>query len=252
MPKYNNMKPTLLGLALLQAAASLPGAVLFTDDFNDGVIDPAKWTRITATGSGTGWTTSPSGSTVMESGGSITVSQSATDNGGAIQSATITVEDSGLITIDRKTRVHFNGNRVTQYEHLYSNSGAFLMRWGYFNYPTTWVGFGSYSDPLITGVWDQWISETISYDPATGSASYTINGTYDISGTLTPAGAGVTTITGNPLPDGDTGIYLRTGAYGWFTGHTKELDSMTVSQIPEPSTIGFLALALGAMTRRRR
>lgn len=253
MSKYNNTKTTFIGLALLQSAVSLPAAVLFTDDFNDGSIDSAKWTPIATTGTGTGWGASPGGSTVVESGGSITISQSATDNGGGLQSATITVTDTGLITIDRKTKVHYNGNRVTQYEHLFSSSGARLLRWGYFNYGTTYLGFGSFEDSRLTGVWDQWISETISYDPATGAASYTINGTYDMTGNLTPSGAGTVVITsGVALPDGDTDVYLRMGAYGWFTGHTKELDSMTVSQIPEPSTIGFLALALGAMTRRRR
>ncbi len=221
-------------------AATLTAGVLLDDTFEDSSLDASKWTRITTTGEGSGFSDSVTGSSLVEASGVLTIAHAASNHGGGVQTAVMSVNDQNVVTIDRIIRVHYANDYTSQFEHLYSETGVRLMSWGYYNYTynTSRLGFGPYEGPRLPGVWDQWISETITYDPSTGAGSYTINGTYDGSGNLTNAGAGTVEITsGLPLAGDSSGISLKTGAYGWHTGHTKEFQSVTISQDGVPSGV---------------
>ena len=215
MKKWIGIGLVLVGLGSIAQAAD---TVLLTDDFNDAALDSSKWTVVKATGSGF---VSGAGSTLVESGGSMNISQAATDAGGAYRTALLSVNDRGLVTVIRRTQVHYANTYVSMSENLMSESGSTLMSWGYFNYSyngTDRYGFGGTYDTRVDGVWDTWFDETITYNPLTGEGSYSLNGG-------TPV-----TITGAVMPAGTTNLYLQGGAYGWSTGHTKQFDSFAVSQ----------------------
>lgn len=151
--------------------------VLLTDDFNDGSLDSAKWTIIKDTGSG--FDESSAGSSLTESGGAMNISQAASNSGGAYKSCLLAVEDVGMIVLSRTTMVHYANSYVSMPESLLTESGSTLMSWGYFNYSaggTTRYGFGGYNDTRVTGLWDSWFQETITYDPTTGQGTYSLNG----------------------------------------------------------------------------
>jgi hypothetical protein len=78
---------------------SLSGT-LFTDDFNDNAVDPAKW--------------STTGSSVTEGGGTFNVTQAVQDAGGQALSRTIVINPYAPIVVKRKAKVyaantHFDG-----------------------------------------------------------------------------------------------------------------------------------------------
>lgn len=218
-------------LAAMGCAVQAADTTLLSDDFNDGTLDPAKWTIIKATGSGSGFDESSAGNSLTESGGSMNITQAASDAGGAYKTALLSVNDLGQIVVERRTKVHYAATNVTMAEGLVTEAGGGLLSWGYFNYSSgSLYGFGGRYDTRVAGVWDAWFDETITYDPTTGQGSYSLNGEAPVA------------ITGAVMPAGTTNVYLRGGAYGWNTSHTKQFDSFQVSQAGLASNEVILAV----------
>ena len=194
--------------------------VLLEDDFNDASLDASKWTHITATGEGSGYLSTP-GNSLTESGGTMNIAQATTDRGGAYKTKLLSVNSDGEIVITRRTKVHCVNHYTTMYESLKADDGSTLLRWIYGNYSyndRVYMGFGGhYDNPRLPALWDQWFDETITYNPITGRGSMTINGQ-------------TVPIAGLPLPEGSDQVFLTGGAYGWWTGHTKQFDTFKVSQ----------------------
>ncbi|MDA3924209.1 MAG: DUF1566 domain-containing protein [Kiritimatiellae bacterium] len=215
--------------------------VLLTDDFNDSLLDSSKWSVIKATGSGSGFIETSAGSSLTESGGFMNITQGATDAGGAYKTALLPVNAQGTITIQRRTKVHRAGQNILMMDGLVNEAGGTVLGWGYFYYvgSTSIYGFGGRYDARFTGVWDAWFDEEITYNPVTGQGTYSINGG-------TPV-----TVTGSPLAAGITSVYLRGGAYGWGTGHTKQFDSFTVSQVSVQDSAVVTNLSVGQIEGTR-
>ncbi len=231
-------KPLWAVCALCALAVFVPGlspasaqdVVLFQDDFEDNSMDSSKWA-------------STSGYSVTEADGMMKVETNSTDNGGVLYSIDIPLDNStGLITMTRRMLVHedFSGSKYFRGRHrlLESNDSACLEVL-YYDYSGTKVGFGDEYNGYAP-IYDTWFDEVVTYDPVTGNASYSINGQ-----TAVPVNFS------NPL-DGDT-IQLKCYDEHWFTGHYINMDSITITQTPEPATLGLLAVgALAALRRRRR
>ena len=68
--------------------------VIFSDDFNDNVIDPIKWTDIT-------------GYSVTEANEIMKIEQGAIDNGGNLWSGWIDINPDNVLTIYRKVYLQY-------------------------------------------------------------------------------------------------------------------------------------------------
>ncbi len=80
------------GLASWSVAGPIGGTLLlFADDFNDGIFDPAQWT----------WY----GHTVREQGGRLQVDCEVTDQGGGANVRSFRIGHSGLVTVTRQARI---------------------------------------------------------------------------------------------------------------------------------------------------
>lgn len=206
-------------------------AMLLEDDFEDSVLDPAKWSAISATGAST-FNASSVGSSLSETNGVMNISHSAQSSGGAYETALLPVDDQGRVVIERRTKVHSASPDASMTESLLSESGNVLLSWGYYNYNfwgTVRYGFGGINDARASGIWDEWFDEVITYDPVSGRGTYAINGSTPIL------------ISGTAMPDGTTNVVLRGGAYGAYTGHTKQFETFTVSQ-GEPVSLVVLTV----------
>lgn len=248
------------GLYLGVTGMSAQGALLFSDDFNDNSLDPAKWSAY--------------GTSVQETLGRLELLSNATDDWGRVNSTPIAVNPTGgLITVTKRSYVHsawvdlanelaesqFRGRFflldptvdpvvtvITNPPYPPSTYRLQSYYWDY-HYNVDYVGFGK--DQAVGGLpplWDQWIDEVITYDPVSGATSYDILG--DALGAITVYGSG-----------GMTGSTLQMSIHpdGWYTGHFIYLDSITVEQAdaaaPIPPTVLLLAAGVALIgTRRRR
>jgi hypothetical protein len=215
--------------------------VLIEDDFNDGVIDGAKWLT--------------EGNYVTETGGAIRLVQNQTDAGGKLLSIPVTVNQYGLITLERRTKAHRANENFFSSHFLYSSEkeqGYSRIGHLYHTYYGKYgFGFWSWADKpyeyvLTSGVWDDWFTEVLTYNPVTGQSTYSINGSTPIAYTDTPLNV--------------TSIQLISDTYGWFTGHYTEFDYIILTQqtntVPVPASIYLLGSALlgiiGIRSRKRQ
>ena len=229
-------------LAFVAGVSSIASAdtVLLEDDFNDGTIDAAKWSTY--------------GSTVVETGGALQLNATVTDAWGYAVTKPITLDNpTGLVTLSRRMKVHsaniyfrgksyFMDTSVDTVPEPFGNFpyGAYRNRVNYwdYHYQVDYVGFGGNVPNVLPPICDTWFDEVITYDPATGDTTYAINGGTPIS------------LGGSPMV-GDT-MKLAIHPDGWGTGHYIHMDSLELTQAPEPATMSLLALGGLALIRRRR
>ncbi len=203
--------------------------VLFYDDFNDNVIDSAKWTI--------------SGNSVYEQDGVMQVKTEVTDSGGHLWSKWMPINGVEPIIVSRRTFQHFQGNYIGRHQLLFDLDGDNVTDFGfgvgyaddsYVNSSTdNCARFGFYLYEGLSGygrcstihsgpispIWDTWFDEEITYDPVSGILSYAING--QVQDALA---VGMLPTTQNIR------MRLHFVAWGWYTGHYDYFDDISVVQ----------------------
>jgi TM2 domain-containing membrane protein YozV len=204
--------------------------VLLSDDFNDGVINAAKWTA--------------SGNTVQEQDGYLKLLTNQTDAGGKVYSSNFSMPTNGL-TVTRKARVHYSNTysipsiRIGYRDGANQEMTVFSIHYGNMSYDLgvqhsvygTFLGLGQgnpHDDNLryltVQGpavIWDTWFDEKITYDRQSGLVRYSRNGVESITGTapVMPAGASV---------------YVTMNGWGWNTGHWHHCDDLLIKSGADP------------------
>ena len=181
--------------------------ILFEDDFNDGAIDTGKWT----------W----QGSSVNELNGYLQVSADVTDAFGVISSTQISIDPTKPVIFEQRIKVHYANNYSRQFLRVLDPEDNYLFWITHYNYHYTHdcYGFGfGFTCPgdLLTPIWDQWVDEKVIYHPDTGYVEYYLNGQGPLVTTNDP-------LVGNVLS-------LQYSAWGWYTGHYMQIDSIKVYQ----------------------
>ena len=199
----------------------------FSDNFDDNTLDATKWTT--------------QGSTVTETGGTLQVAQTVTNDIAKALSRDIVINPYAPIVVQRKAYVHaanqyFNGvlalyfgadADVSQASHTFSVMASHAD-YSYDDAETSPAqGFyiGKYAAHLTTevtlataAVWDNWFNEKISYNPVSGVADLYIDNvlkaTYNVGA----------------LPANTTHMKVYLDAWGWNTGHYNYSDDLTVTQ----------------------
>lgn len=197
--------------------------ILFQDDFNDGVLDLSKWS---VSCSGKNCIDGEPGEKVEEINGMLRVTADAVDKRGVAISRDIQVNPSAIITIKRRTRVHYAespylGSWPGPYyrDHItLKNQSTNLFGFHYLNYHyiEDSYGFGFSSDDLIDPLWDQWFEEKFVFNPLTGEATYLLNNVEQLN------------YIGNPLSGDIINLVFTSG--GWWTGHFTEVDYIVMEQ----------------------
>ncbi len=235
--KKNQLLKRFIFSLLLLFFLVVPGSALATayktllsDDFHDNVIDGKKWiTR---------------GYNVSETDGILKITQDVTNNGGYVESVGFDVNPTGMLTLTRKTYLHYANN--TFYPGLVFTTDLPARD----NAPETYFVFGvlynnysysgteskgfylfknnsrmnpenvaiSYSNQ-IAPVWDQWFNEKIDYNPASGLMTYYINDVLQMEYNV------------GSLEGKATKISVSTTPYGWNTGHYQYTDDILIKQI---------------------
>ena len=209
---------------------------IFSDDFNDNVIDSTKWIT--------------SGTRVFEQDGIMNINTDITDKGGTLTSKWILVNATHPISISRRTLQHYGNNTFVGFFRLrfdtnddgepdvrfgmnyannsiainYPNDYSYCSRYGFFLDVITPTSHGGIycndtMSVIIPGIWDTWFDEEIIYDPISGLLNYKINGEQKASlnvGSL-PASA-------------NHKMQLYDRPWGWWTGHYDRSDDIVVKQ----------------------
>jgi chitodextrinase len=201
---------------------------LFFDDFNDNYIEPNKWTY--------------GGNTVIEEEGMMKVETTVTDQGGWLRSKLIDISHENVLTITRKTKVHYANQYFDGRFEIYLDQAPHsTFGISYANYAYSYVGNGwdecpkfgffvfrnganthicSDQDDVserIEPVWDEWFDEKIVYNPNTGVLEYFINEEKKIEFNV-----GV-------LPVMDSyKIWFNFHTWGWWTGHYQYFDDIAI------------------------
>ena len=198
------------------------------DDFNDGVIDPAKWTY--------------TGNTVLEEDGLLKLQQNVTDQDVHLRSVNLDVPADGKVSMDRRFMVHRsnefyygatchylngNDNSYVNLQYLYT---AYYDE-GYYDYDnprvgiyvTSNIGGEAFSTRLCDITFDTWLTEHVALDFAAGTLTYSTNtSTYSIN---VPGLASQT-------------VDYYTVAFrpsGWWTGHQHYVDYVSIygAEVPD-------------------
>jgi len=225
---FMNLIPRLILLALLFIATAIcqQSTVLINDDFNDGIVDNTKWiVTNTLTRSADG----PAGNNVIEENGMIKLFQNSTDFGGAIRTKPLKVNKRGKIIIKARFISHYSNDKSSGEAVFYltdiNGSGPLkdLFKWSHSHYvfgSKIRLGFGPYYyGGFLPMRFDQWVEETISYDPETGELNYW----YDNYEGKTQYFL--------PILQNDY-FFLYFDSYGWWTGHYIFYDWIKVEQLP--------------------
>ncbi|MFK5894256.1 MAG: RHS repeat-associated core domain-containing protein [Pseudomonadota bacterium] len=206
--------------------------VLIDDNFDS--LDSSTWlvARVNQT-----WTNMPTdNSAVSFNNGIITLLNDQTDNGPVLISKSFKTPTSGILTIERKVKVHTSNRYFTGHIGLMtsqtSNMSTLWTSEGEtalcsvvhtdYTYEGNWNGFylGARSDnKFLPSIWDSWFNEKLTYDFSSGIATYTINGQ---------------TVQNQCTLDDSPYFKLYIHSFGWFTGHETQMDNIKVyfNQIP--------------------
>lgn len=216
---------------LLIAFNSSYGVILLEDDFNDGSIDPAKWSTTLANGS----------SAVSESGGFLTTQ--ARGILGSVNTFAGSYSIAGSFAMQDGLE-HFN---VTFRTDL-SDTGVSGERNGVF------VSFSNDGDQISIQKFDDGTNEFLAvknYTLTTGQFySFEI---IDDGTNVSLSVDGVEELTGSDTftSGGKIGFYSRE-----FSGSSTQIDSITVSTVPEPSmyalVFGLFAAGSIGLNRTKR
>ncbi|MCP5352224.1 MAG: hypothetical protein H6926_03415 [Chromatiales bacterium] len=163
----------VLGFMLVMVAWPAQAVVLFEDQF-DSSLDTSKWDQVRSTGSGSGYVYG-TGSTVTESGGVLTVSQAATDNGGGVVTKPIDIADEGVVTVTMRSYVRYHNTNFSGQSILLGDDGHFLNRIFHSRYNSLnafYLDYPSSSYPSVPPTWNNWIIGTLTHDPASGESTY--------------------------------------------------------------------------------
>jgi pimeloyl-ACP methyl ester carboxylesterase len=200
--------------------------VFFSDNFNDGVLDPDRWT----------WY----GNTVRETGGQLHVDCEVTDQGGGINTQYFPIAPTGLVTFSRMARVGAGNHKfdgTLRFEFGDDESNYFGISYADYdnsgNGECPVQGFALYRNganshycstqgvdvtPFIPGLWGTWFQEKLEWDPATGQAAYYIDN------------QNVLNLDVGQLPAGIGELRLRMSTWGWHTGHYQHSDEVRFIQ----------------------
>ena len=186
---------------------------LLSDDFNDGVIDPTKWTY--------------TGNAVVEEDGLLKLYENVTDQPPHLLTVDLNVPANGKVTMDRKFMVHRANNYFYAYYSFNLDGGADYVGLGY-NYTTYDGWYGTYLFYKLNGmenverVWlcdatfDSWITEHVELDFTAGTLSYyldTLMATVSIPG----------------LSDQTVDYFnVEFRPDGWWTGHQHFMDYVEI------------------------
>lgn len=220
----------VVGFIAALASPLSADVMLFEDDFNDGVIDPTKWA-------------STAGVNVVETGGVLQVNVNGTNNGGKVTSQLITLASpTELITMTRHMMIHKGSSEMRMHHEILRPGdvpgAAYAVRASYYDYhyQNNLVGFGTYNNRIAS--YDTWFDEVLTYDPVTGATHYTNTLGADNNWTSGILG-------GNQMK-----LYWSDTC--WYTGHFAHVDSIAITQAPDPATMSVLAVGGLAMLIRRR
>lgn len=198
-------------------------AMLFSDEFRGTVLDTAKWEVWVSTGKGTGFSQG-TGHSVTIRDGSLILGQDKADAGGAVVSKQIVPVPGKMLRIVKRTLVrHANQYFAGSTGILGANpSSELLAQVGYFHYFASGRSVNGFtagyidSPSRIAPIWNQWFEEVITYNPATGRMTVSVNGGTPVS------------FSGKP-----TAHPFRIGmhAYGWGTGHSHMVNGIRLEWI---------------------
>ena len=187
-----------------------------SDDFNDGVIDPALWTY--------------KGSNVYEADGLMKIEQNVTDDDVRLTTLPMMLTPSGQIVMERSFMVHkannyFSGGFAINFNGLGDEESYIRVSYWHESY----IGkYGTYVDASFDGqitetrlcdaVFDTWLTEKVIVDVETGMLTYYLNGALVASANI----AG--------LASQQVSYYnIRFWPYSWWTGHYHYMDYINVN-----------------------
>lgn len=198
-------------------------AMLFSDEFRGTLLDAAKWEVWVSTGKGTGFGQG-NGHSVTVKDGTLILGQDKADAGGAVVSKQIVPVPGKILRVVKRTLVrHANQYFAGSTGILGANpSSELLAQVGYFHYFASGRSVDSFtagyidSSSRITPIWNQWFEEVITYNPATGRMTVSVNGSTPVL------------FSGKP-----TTQPFRIGmhAYGWGTGHAHMVNGIRLEWI---------------------
>ena len=205
-------------------------AALLDDDFNDGVIDPAKWTY--------------TGNAVVEEDGILKLYQNVTDQDVHLRSVNLDVPEDGKVSMDRKFIVHRssdyyygstcyylngNDNSYVNLQYIYT---AYYDEGYYDNnnprngvFVTSKLGDEVSTVRLCEIVFDTWLTEHIDLDFTEGTLTYRVGST--TVSTSIPELAAQTV----------NSFYVEYRPYGWWTGHQHYMDYVNIYGIQNSVTV---------------
>lgn len=189
--------------------------VLVEDDFNGPDIKGRIWEQWTATGKGSGFG-SGRGTGISLANGRLTISQAKTDRGGALVSVPIQPLPGSQLVIAKRTRIHSANTHFSGRTFITTEDGRGLYgRVYYAKYKdiNAFVAGDFYKGVRSAPIWDQWFTEVIIWDPASGEMAWIINDRQPVVFKGAPAKGR---------------FRIAMSAYGWHTGHRQELDGIKI------------------------
>lgn len=193
--------------------------LLYSDDFNDGVIS-SFW--------------HPHGYDVIESAGMLQIQENVTDTYAYVQSTPFT--PAFVVRIEMRHYMHpANDYFFPNLCFGYANGGGSCFSWLRSAYASDYCNAPNGFDKIMyhnsegcvisnltsSDYYNRWISSYITYDINTGKLEYDIGGddTIDFSATI-------------PERDRQPVYMISTGGYGWWTGHYHNIDWIRIYTQP--------------------
>ena len=212
----------LILFAMLIQVSNLDAGGILEDAFDGSELDAQSWMQIVSTG--ISFEQDGPGAEVEQSSGVLVMTQAATDAGGAVLSMPFPVEEGETIIVRKRTRLHFSNanfraltalvddqtrSAVAQIQYLNYTYG-FTAEYFAINHHTTGVH--------LPPIWNEWFDEIFTYTPDSGRITYQVNDGPVVEYTRTTY-------------ENDGKYRLAMTPYGWFTGHTHEVDWLSVETV---------------------